>query len=674
MRSRLQMIGVTLMGFSLLLAPLMANAARGIQGSPKIIDLFIDWQMTERDVQELAKWDVVVLDYDQQVRYPEKIRELRSLNPAIKILAYIPSEEISDARFSEPPEYPGAVLASDIDSAWYVHDVSGQKAYFWPGSSLLNVTDEGPVGASGKRWNEFLPQFIHDEILSTSLWDGVFLDNTFDGISHFSKTSVDLNRDGVADTTQTEDQAWQAGMKHMLTTLARENPNAIVIGNGGDAYSNQMNGVFFEHFPSWDWAANWKQFRDAIGQDRQPSYTALNVNTNNAPTPGNYQLMRYGLGSALVGGGYYSFDQGDYNHDSTWWYDEYDTSLGVPRSAPRIIAGGKGSAITSAVWARDFQNGLVLVNSTNASQSVPLPGVFERLHGTQDTKQNDGSLVTSITLAPHDGIVLLRRADAAQLRDAAFVNGSFIRTYDSDGRQLQNGFFAQRSDVPSGALTVVSDLDGDGIDDVVFAEKGTVTVRLGNGKTTSIQPFGKKYTGSLSLAVGQTTRFPQKDIVIGRGSGSPPAVRMYSFAGKLLASWNAYGTSLQGGARVAVGSFTSGLRQIVTGAGPGGGPHVRIWKTDGTPWEGDGFFAFDQSEHGGVSVAVGDVDGDGKDKIIVGSGQGAVPRVRIFDAHGTLEREITLGAQPLLGGITVAASDVNGDGRAEILISGLSAF
>ena len=78
------------MGFSLLLAPLMANAARGIQGSPKIIDLFIDWQMTERDVQELAKWDVVVLDYDQQVRYPEKIRELRSLNPAIKILAYIP--------------------------------------------------------------------------------------------------------------------------------------------------------------------------------------------------------------------------------------------------------------------------------------------------------------------------------------------------------------------------------------------------------------------------------------------------------------------------------------------------------------------------------------------------------------------------------------------------------
>ena len=74
--------------------------------------------------------------------------------------------------------------------------VSGQKDFFWAGSSLLNVTDKGPISSGGVRWNEFLPQFIHDNILSTGLWDGVFLDNTFDAISYYAKSPVDLDRDG----------------------------------------------------------------------------------------------------------------------------------------------------------------------------------------------------------------------------------------------------------------------------------------------------------------------------------------------------------------------------------------------------------------------------------------------------------------------------------------------
>jgi hypothetical protein len=125
---------------------------------------------------------------------------------------------------------------------------------------------------------------------------------------------------------------------------------------------------------------------------------------------------------------------------------------------------------------------------------------------------------------------------------------------------------------------------------------------------------------------------------------------------------------------VAIGDLDGdGLREVVTAAGPGGGPHIRIWKTDGSVW-GGGFFAFDQTEVGGVSVAVGDVDGDGKAEVVVGSGLGAIPRVRIFDGRGTLKSQIVLGTKPLPGGVQVSVADTNGDGVAEILVGGLPTF
>src|SRR5574340_622476 len=66
MRPRLQHVGACLLALAVTVSPLAAQATKGIQGSPKIIDLFLDWQLKESDVQALSKWDVVVFDADQQ--------------------------------------------------------------------------------------------------------------------------------------------------------------------------------------------------------------------------------------------------------------------------------------------------------------------------------------------------------------------------------------------------------------------------------------------------------------------------------------------------------------------------------------------------------------------------------------------------------------------------------
>ncbi len=101
--------------------------------------------------------------------------------------------------------------------------------------------------------------------------------------------------------------------------------------------------------------------------------------TDNQDRPNAYSLMRYGLTSALVGGGWFSFDKGDWGHDVLWWYDEYLTPLGAPRGAPQLVQGGdKGTGIVTGVWQRDFEHGTAIVNSTDQRQTVPLAGVYEK--------------------------------------------------------------------------------------------------------------------------------------------------------------------------------------------------------------------------------------------------------------------------------------------------------
>lgn len=656
-----------------LFMPLFAQAKTSSDGTPLLLNLYLDWNIQESDIPHLAKWDVLVLDADQQARYPAYIRKIRELHPQIKILAYLPSQEISLARFSEPAHYPFAKLAARMEDVWYAKKTTGEIASFWPGSLLVDVTDLGIPGMHGQRWNDVLPLFIRDEILSTGLWDGVFLDNTFDGISYFVSEPLDLNRDGNIDEKIKNDNAWKEGMTKMLRRMHELMPHAIIMGNGGFSYASELDGVMFEKFPSTKWSTDWKRYIEASTKTRQPTFTAINVNMSNVHRPESYQAMRFGLASAIMGDGYYSFDQGDQNHHVLWWYDEYDVKLGAPRFAPRSVRATQEKQSLSAVWLQEYEKGLVILNSTTKPQFITLPGVFETIRGVQDVSINSGSLVHTVTLASKDAIFLQRRIDAKEIRGAAFLNGSFVRSYTVQGNIRRNGFFATREDAPTGAMILSEDIDRDGQEDLLTAAAGKVNISFGNGKNKTFQPF-PGYSGALSVAIGNTNRDASLEIILARAISGPPEVSIFSSSGKRMTTWLAYDRSFSGGVSVAIGAlFANGQRQIVTGAGPSGGPHIRVWNMFGTAIEKE-FFAFDASEIGGVSVAVSDVTNDGRDEILVGSGQGAIPRIRIFSSKGQRIREITLADSPLLRGLYVFTSDADDDGVKEIYASGISAF
>lgn len=59
------------------------------------------------------------------------------------------------------------------------------------------------------------------------------------------------------------------------------------------------------------------------------------------------------------------------------------------------------------VFRRDFDRGIVIVNATPNSRTVQLNGTFQRIQGSQDNV-NNGAIISSVTLAPHDSALLLR--------------------------------------------------------------------------------------------------------------------------------------------------------------------------------------------------------------------------------------------------------------------------
>ncbi len=649
--------------------PSVVKAARGSQEAPRLLNLWFTWQLPDETLVELAKWDVVVLDMDQQARFPDRIRRLRQLNPNIKVLAYVDSCNIATARFVEESWFPGYKLAHAIPESFYMHRGSSRVS-IWPGAWMLNVTSNGPTDAQGRRWSDMLPEFIQQEVWSTGLWDGIFLDNALDNATYFAGKGLDITGDGQGENDAAVDAAWKIGWQQLAQNLrSRLGPNALIMGNGSVQHAGVVNGILLENFPRYGWAAGFRDSETSLSKNARPRLTALNSNPNNANAPQSWQLMRYTLTSALLGDGYYSFDYGDRDHGQAWWYDEYDAILGRPTGPARIIQPAGASGFRTGVWWRDYERGAVVVNSTVNAATVDLPGPFERLRGTQDTGVNSGRVETAVRLAAQDGLILYRRGDAATIGEStAYRNGDFLRVYRPDGSQPRGAFFAQRAGAVGGAVVLSRDIDQDGTSDQLTATNGELRIVYGNGQARTLRPFGNAYRGAITFAVGNLDRDAPLELAVANATAE---LRLIERDGVVRATWRPYAT-FRGSVSLGIGDLDGdGLREIVTGAGPGGGPHIRTWKTDGKSWGGS-YFAFDPNERGGVSVAVGDLDADGKDEIITGSGRGSIPRLRQYNATAERIREITLSSQPSAGGVNVTLTDFDGDRQLEILASGIT--
>ncbi len=188
------------------------------------------------------------------------------------------------------------------------------------------------------------------------------------------------------------------------------------------------------------------------------------------------------------------------------------------------------------------------------------------------------------------------------------------------------------------------------------------------GELHSFFAFDGDFTGGVRVALGDVNGDGLQEMITGTGPGIPSRYRFFSIVDRTqLGDALAYGASFAGGIFVASGDVNGdGRDEIITGAGPGAGPHVKVF--DGRSGaELSSFFAYAPGFKGGVRVAAGDVDGDGFADIITGSGLGAQPHVKVFDGATTRELRSFFAFPGFTGGVFVASVDVNGDGRDDII-------
>lgn len=79
--------------------------------------------------------------------------------------------------------------------------------------------------------------------------------------------------------------------------------------------------------------------------------------------------------------------------------------------------------------------------------------------------------------------------------------------------------------------------------------------------------------------------------------------------------------------------------------------------------------AYDKNFRGGVSVAAGDINNDGRQEIITGPFSHGGPQIKIFDSNLKNSGQFFAYDKSLKTGIRVMTDDINKDGKIEILAS-----
>ena len=236
-----------------------------------------------------------------------------------------------------------------------------------------------------------------------------------------------------------------------------------------------------------------------------------------------------------------------------------------------------------------------------------------------------------------------------------------VRVLDGATGAVKADFQPFEETFTGGLFVTLGDLNGDGVPDLVVTPDqsgGPIVVvydgaALSRGQVAQLNRFfgieDPDFRGGARAAVGLVSGKPQ--VVVSAGFGGGPRIAV--FDGRDVAAgaarpahtvpdFFAFEAGLRNGAYVAAGDVAgTGSTNFIFGAGPGGGPRVRVLDAaklvaaGGTYSTLDelpaaqvaNFFAGDAGSRGGVRVAVKRLDATGQAGLVVGAGSGAGSRV-----------------------------------------------
>jgi subtilisin family serine protease len=168
-------------------------------------------------------------------------------------------------------------------------------------------------------------------------------------------------------------------------------------------------------------------------------------------------------------------------------------------------------------------------------------------------------------------------------------------------------------------------------------------------------------TGALALLEAANPRADRKEIIKFLLEGTDNISRLNpEYLGQLGHGRLNVDASLD----LSLADIKSHTTRLLFAPASGSGGAINITDSDGR--NGTKIEIADEKQNG-AQVAAGDVNGDGRSEIVTAPGPGTPPAVNILDQAGIFKKQFFAYAENFRGGVNLAVGDVNGDGTAEII-------
>jgi photosystem II stability/assembly factor-like uncharacterized protein len=399
------------------------------------------------------------------------------------------------------------------------------------------------------------------------------------------------------------------------------------------------------------------------------SWAAQDAGTTQSLRDGEFQGA---LGDYVVGDG--GVILGSFDHGSHW--------SARPSGTGNPLQGMTGDGI-GQLFAVGFAGTLTYSSDQGATWFVIASGTSTTLHEVWSEAVDN-------VYAVGDGGTLLHFTGVRLSATGADAGGlPVVRLLDTQSGVAVRDFLAFDASFRGGVRVAMGDVNQDGRDDIICGAGpgGGPNVRVFDGRTFAMIrdffAFDAKFAGGVFVAFGVQANISgiftsiTPEIIVSADAGGGPHVKMFDGStGAEVLSFFAYDAGFTGGVRVATlpAGGPNVPPKIVTAAGPGGGPHVKVFNGQDHS-ELLSFFAYDPGFRGGVYVATGTVYGVTNNSslapinIITGAGAGGGPLVRVFDStNAEVLQQFYAYADSVSIGVRVGViGDLNADNLADVM-------
>ena len=286
--------------------------------------------MSEENATYLAKYSLLIVDGENTVNNPQCLRQIKKINPSIKLILYSNPIELYDPMaYFRPMQTAIAKEIKEKYPQWLLKISNGEPAVFFKNMILLNMSTDCPR-INGLSCAEYLAKKELD-ILKDSIWDGYFMDNGGRNISWVyenQNSKIDANNDHINDIADTLDLKWEKGiLKYLSLIRVGMTPNRLLLANKGSLdFMSYLDGRMFENFPN-----------NYLGDKKADGWYKCMENSRKTGLFTiflvKYKDINFGLASALLTDNVYlAIEQ-----DNAGVHPELNPDLGKPLGGARMI-------------------------------------------------------------------------------------------------------------------------------------------------------------------------------------------------------------------------------------------------------------------------------------------------------------------------------------------------